>query len=73
VVIGRGGPNLVRGMGAMRDTFDGLGLPYRIFGFDSDMSEVINYAQAADAWMKSGGREQVAAKLNLSGTTAHKA
>jgi hypothetical protein len=37
------------------------------------MSEVINYAQAADAWMKSGGREQVAAKLNLSGTTANKA
>src|SRR5438477_4096456 len=70
VVIGRGGPNLVRGMGVMRDTFDALGLPYRIFGFDSDMSEVINYAQAVDAWMKSGGREQIAARLNLSGPTA---
>jgi len=65
VVIGRGGPNLIRGMGAMRDTFDALGLPYRIFGFDSDMSEVINYAKAADAWMKAGGREQVAAKLGI--------
>ena len=65
VVIGRGGPNLVRGMGAMRDTFDALGLPYRIFGFDSDMSEVINYAKAVDAWMKGGGREQIAASLNL--------
>ena len=73
VVIGRGGPNLVRGMGVMRDTFDALGLPYRIFGFDSDMSEVINYAQAVDAWMKSGGREQIAAQLNLSGPTAQKA
>ena len=60
VVIGRGGPNLVRGMGAMRDTFDALGLPYRIFGFDSDMSEVIDHARQADAWMKAGGREQVA-------------
>ena len=60
-MIGRGGPNLVRGMGAMRDTMDALGLPYRIFGFDSDMSEVISYARAVDAWMKSGGREQVAA------------
>jgi len=70
VVIGRGGPNLVRGMGAMRDTFDALGLPYRIFGFDSDMSEVISYAQAVDAWMKSGGRELVAAKLNVSGSMA---
>jgi succinyl-CoA synthetase beta subunit len=73
VVIGRGGPNLVRGMGAMRDTFDALGLPYRIFGFDSDMSEVIGYAQAVDAWMKAGGRELVAAKLNISGPTARAA
>lgn len=64
VVIGRGGPNLVRGMGAMRDTCDALGLPYSIFGFDSDISEVIQYAKAADGWMKAGGREQVAARLN---------
>jgi succinyl-CoA synthetase beta subunit len=65
VVLGRGGPNLVRGMGALRDTCDALGLPYRLFGFDSDMSEVIQYARAADAWMKSGGREQVAHQLGL--------
>ena len=70
VVIGRGGPNLVRGMGAMRDTCDALGLPYRIFGFDSDMSEVINYAKAADAWMKAGGRDQVAARLGIAGNAA---
>jgi succinyl-CoA synthetase beta subunit len=38
VVVGRGGPNLVRGMGAMRDTVEALGLPYRFFGFDSAMS-----------------------------------
>ena len=69
VVIGRGGPNLVRGMGAMRDTFDALGLPYRIFGFDSDMSEVINYAKATDAWMRNGGRERVAEKLGISTAT----
>src|SRR5277367_7048811 len=65
VVIGRGGPNLVRGMGAMRDTLEALGLPYRIFGFDSDMSEVILHAKAIDAWMKSGGRAQVAATLKI--------
>jgi succinyl-CoA synthetase beta subunit len=65
VVIGRGGPNLIRGMGAMRDTFDALGVPYRIFGFDSDMSEVINYAKTANEWMKSGGRTQLAAKLGV--------
>jgi succinyl-CoA synthetase beta subunit len=63
VVIGRGGPNLVGGMGVMRDTCEALGLPYSMFGFDSDISEVIQYAKACDAWMKSGGREQLACKL----------
>jgi succinyl-CoA synthetase beta subunit len=66
VVIGRGGPNLVRGMGAMRDTVEALGLPYRFFGFDSAMSEVVNYALAADRWMKKGGRTQVARAMRLS-------
>ena len=65
VVVGRGGPNLVRGMGALRDTLDALGLPYSFFGFDSDMSEVIQHAKRVDAWMKAGGREQVAAKLGI--------
>ena len=67
MVIGRGGPNLIRGMGVMRDTMEALGVPYRIFGFDSDMSEVIKFAQAADAWMKAGGRAQIAEKLNMGG------
>ena len=58
VVIGRGGPNLVRG------------LPYRIFGFDSDISEVVAYARGADAWMKSGGRVQIAARLGIAGGRA---
>jgi succinyl-CoA synthetase beta subunit len=65
VVVGRGGPNLVRGMGALRDTVEALGLPYRFFGFDSAMSEVVNYALAADRWMKAGGREQVAKAMGL--------
>lgn len=66
VVVGRGGPNLVRGMGALRDTLDALGLPYRFFGFDSDMSEVVYHARQVDIWMRSGGREQVARQLGLS-------
>jgi succinyl-CoA synthetase beta subunit len=65
VVIGRGGPNLVRGMSVMRDTVEALGLPYRIFGFDSDMSEVVQYARRVNEWMKSGGREQLAAQLGI--------
>jgi succinyl-CoA synthetase beta subunit len=43
----------------------GLGIPYRIFGFDSAMSEVVDYARRIDAWMKAGGRAQIAAKMNL--------
>src|SRR6266481_4669733 len=62
VVIGRGGPNLVRGM---RATMEALGLPYRIFGFDSDMSEVINYARAVDTWMRAGGRAEIAKHLRI--------
>jgi len=65
VVIGRGGPNLVRGMNVMRDTTEALGLPYRIFGFDSDMSEVVDYARKVNDWMKAGGREQLAARLKI--------
>jgi hypothetical protein len=30
------------------------------------MSEVVNYAQAADEWMKNGGREIVAQKMGIS-------
>ena len=65
VVIGRGGPNLVRGMAALRDTCDSLGLPYRFFGFDSAISEVVNYAKQIDEWMKAGGREQIARHLGI--------
>jgi succinyl-CoA synthetase beta subunit len=70
VVVGRGGPNLVRGMGTLRDTCDALGLPYRLFGFDSDMSEVIQFAKKVNTWMKTGGREQVAARLGIEAPVA---
>jgi hypothetical protein len=44
---------------------EALGLPYRIFGFDSDMSEVINYARAVDTWMRAGGRAEIARHLRV--------
>ena len=65
VVVGRGGPNLVRGFGALADTCEALGLPYRFFGFDSAISEVVNYAKKIDLWMKAGGREQIAQRLHI--------
>src|ERR1700747_9141 len=65
VVVGRGGPNLVRGMGALADTCYSLNLPYRFFGFDSAISEVVNYAKKVDEWMKAVGRAQIAAHLGI--------
>ena len=65
VVVGRGGPNVVRGMSYLRDILDTLGLPYRFFGHDSAMSEVINYAMKVNEWMKNGGKEVIKAKLNI--------
>ena len=65
VVVGRGGPNLIRGFGALADTCDALGLPYRFFGFDSAISEVVNYAKKIDEWMKTGGRDAIARRLGL--------
>jgi succinyl-CoA synthetase beta subunit len=65
IVAGRGGPNLVRGMGVLRDTCEALRIPYRLFGFDSAMSEVVEYARKVNTWMKAGGREQIAATLKI--------
>ncbi|MFC5300653.1 ATP citrate lyase citrate-binding domain-containing protein [Azospira restricta] len=65
VVAGRGGPNLVRGMGVLRDTCEALGLPYRLFGFDSAMSEVVDYAREANRWMQGEGRRLLAERLGV--------
>jgi succinyl-CoA synthetase beta subunit len=65
VVVGRGGPNVVRGMSYLRDILDTLGLPYRFFGHDSAMSEVINYAMDVNKWMNNGGKDVIKAKLKI--------
>ena len=45
---------------------EALGLPYRIFGFDSETpSEVVGYARKVNEWMKSGGREQLRSQLRI--------
>jgi hypothetical protein len=62
VVVGRGGPNLVRGMAYLKDTLDALGIPYRMFGHDSAMSGVVNYAIDIDNWMSQGGGKEIIAK-----------
>jgi succinyl-CoA synthetase beta subunit len=44
VIIGRGGPQLVKGLLTMKDTLDALGLPYIIFGPDTPVTQVAEYA-----------------------------
>ena len=44
VVIGRGGPRLARGIVAIRQALDYLGLPYVIFGPDTPVTMVAEYA-----------------------------
>lgn len=65
VVVGRGGPNLIRGMAYMRDTLESMGLPYRFFGFDSAMSEVVNYVLKVDTWMEKEGKKLVKEKIGI--------
>jgi hypothetical protein len=68
VVVGRGGPNLIRGMAYLKDTLDAMALPYRMFGHDSAMSAVVNYARAVDAWMHAGGRTEIARRMGIAET-----
>ena len=44
VVIGRGGPRLAQGLLTMKDTLESLGLPYVIFGPDTPVTLVAEYA-----------------------------
>jgi len=44
VIIGRGGPRLLQGLLAMKDTLDSLGLPHVIFGPDTPVTQVAEYA-----------------------------
>ncbi|MBI9018380.1 MAG: carboxylate--amine ligase [Phycisphaerae bacterium] len=51
VVIGRGGPRLVQGLLTMRDTLDSLGMPYVIFGPETPVTLVAEYAaKLKDKW-----------------------
>jgi succinyl-CoA synthetase beta subunit len=62
VVVGRGGPNLVRGLSTLKDTLDALKVPYRMFGYDSSMSSVVDYAKSIDDWMEHGGGKAAIAR-----------
>ena len=52
-------------LGRLAETCRVARAPYRFFGFDSAISEVVNYAKKIDEWMKRGGRTEIAAKLGI--------
>jgi succinyl-CoA synthetase beta subunit len=62
-VIGRGGPNMVRGMFYAKDILERLKLPYKIFGHDSSMIEVLEYAKRIDAWWGQSGKSEYEKKF----------
>jgi succinyl-CoA synthetase beta subunit len=64
VVIGRGGPNLIQGMYYAKDILDRLKLPYRMFGHDSSMIAVLEYARQIDDWWTDKGKNQYQKKMN---------
>ncbi len=57
-VIGRGGPNLVKGLFYAKDILDTLHLPYKIFGFDTSMILTIEYAKKINDWWSKEGEKQ---------------
>jgi len=69
-VVGRGGPNLVKGMFYAKDILDGLRLPYRFFGSDTSMIAVIEYARRIEAWWRTEGREAWGAGRSTPGVAA---
>lgn len=51
VVVGRGGPNLIKGFAYASDLLNQLEIPYKFFGYDSSMLEVIQYAVDVDDFL----------------------
>ncbi len=57
VVAGRGGPNLIKGFAYAANILDNLQIPYKFFGYDSSMVEVIQYAVDLDKWIQENKHE----------------
>ncbi|MCP4701915.1 MAG: carboxylate--amine ligase [Gammaproteobacteria bacterium] len=58
VVIGRGGPNLIKGMFYAKDILDTLQIPYRVFGYDTSMILTLEYTKKIEQWWKNKGKAQ---------------
>ncbi len=63
-IAGRGGPNVIKGMFYAKDILDTLKLPYRIFGHDTSMIQVLEYAKKIDGWWAESGKNEYAKKVD---------
>ena len=68
VVVGRGGPRMVPGFISLRETLEALALPYVIFGHDTPITLVAEYA-ARVALFYSGRKEAASARQGTVGTS----
>lgn len=55
-IIGRGGPQLIKGFFYAKDILDTMKLPYKMFGHDTSMMKVLEYAKKIDLWWAAEGR-----------------
>jgi succinyl-CoA synthetase beta subunit len=52
VIVGRGGPRLLNGLLVLKDTLDSLSIPYVIFGPDTPVTKVAEYAAKLSTELK---------------------
>lgn len=64
VIVGRGGPNVIKGMFYAKDILDALRFPYKMFGFDTSMIRVLEWAKRMDDWWGREGKAQYLARLS---------
>jgi len=57
-IVGRGGPQRIKGMFYGKDILDTCKLPYKMFGYDTSMIQVLEYAKAIDRWWREQGRRE---------------
>jgi succinyl-CoA synthetase beta subunit len=61
-IVGRGGPNLIKGLFYGKDILDTFKLPYKMFGYDTSMIQVLEYAKKIDDWWQEQGRAEYVQK-----------
>ena len=67
-IVGRGGPNLIKGLFYAKDILDTLKLPYKMFGYDTSMIEVLEYSKRSTP----GGRKAAVKNIAICKLTAYK-